>query len=92
MAELFAVHAALALGHAQREEQLTTALGSRKTIGQAIGIVMERFGVDDNLAFGYLARVSRDSNIKLRDIAHERVEQANNEHRKPRSDTRTVAC
>src|SRR4051794_34139786 len=42
LAELFATHAALALGRTRREESLTSALTSRKTIGQAVGIVMER--------------------------------------------------
>ena len=66
MAELFAAHASLALGHARREEQLSTALLTRKVIGQAIGILMERHGLDEDGAFAYLTRVSSHSNVKLR--------------------------
>ena len=76
-AELFAAHAALALGRAQREEELNCALANRKMIGQAIGIVMERYELDEDRAFQYLVRVSQHSNIKLRDVAQELVDQAN---------------
>jgi GAF domain-containing protein len=51
MAELFAAHASLALGHARREEQLSTALLTRKVIGQAIGILMEQHALDEDGAF-----------------------------------------
>jgi GAF domain-containing protein len=77
LAELFAAHAALALGRVRREEDLNTALASRKLIGQAIGIVMERYQMDEDRAFGYLARVSQHGNVKLRDVARELVEQRN---------------
>lgn len=77
-AELFAVHAALALGRARQEDQLNAALATRKIIGQAIGIVMERYELDDESAFRYLTRVSQHSNIKLRDVAQELVDQRNN--------------
>lgn len=76
-AELFAVHAALALGHARQEEHLNIALQTRKVIGQAIGIVMERFHLDEDRAFRYLLRVSQHSNTKLRDVAQELVDQRN---------------
>jgi GAF domain-containing protein len=77
LAELFAAHAAVALGRAQREDQLRTALTSRQLIGQAVGIVMERYGMDETRAFDYLARVSSHSNVKLRDVAQEVVDQSN---------------
>lgn len=82
LAELFAAHAALALGFVRRDEELTSALATRKTIGQAIGIVMERHEVDEDAAFGYLRRVSSTTNTKVRDVAAELVRQAN--HRVPR--------
>ena len=74
--ELFATHAALALGKSREEETLGTALTSRKVIGQAIGIVQERYGMDQHRAFQFLARVSQTGNIKLRDVAAELVHQA----------------
>jgi GAF domain-containing protein len=77
MAELFAAHASLTLGHARREEQLSTALSTRKVIGQAIGILMERQALDEDEAFAYLTRVSQHSNMKLRQVATEIVTQRN---------------
>jgi GAF domain-containing protein len=81
MAELFATHAALAMGHARREEQLHDAIGTRQLIGQATGIVMERYQLSADRAFDYLIRVSSHSNLKLRDVAREVVEGA----REPRA-------
>ncbi len=76
-AELFAAHAALAMGFARRNEDLNTALGTRKVIGQAIGLVMAEFTVTEDQAFAYLRRVSSMTNIKLRDVAANLVEKAN---------------
>jgi GAF domain-containing protein len=74
MAELFAAHATLAMGRAQREEHLHSAIASRQLIGQATGIVMERYSMNETRAFDYLLRVSSLSNIKLRTLARELVE------------------
>lgn len=76
-AELFAAHAATALGHARREHQLNEALATRKAIGQAIGLVMERYEMTEERAFQFLVRVSTTSNIKMRDIAQELIDTAN---------------
>jgi GAF domain-containing protein len=72
-ARLFATHAAIILGHAQQEDQLHQALQNRKTIGQAIGILMERYRIDADRAFQFLIRASSTSNVKLRDVAEEVV-------------------
>jgi GAF domain-containing protein len=82
-AELFATHAALEMGHVRHEENLNSALATRKVIGQAVGIVMERYQLDEDRAFLYLARVSQHSNIKLRDVAAELVQQANEKTQQP---------
>lgn len=74
-AELFATHAALALGHARLEGQLREAMESRQLIGQATGILMERYQLDEKRAFDYLIRVSSHSNTKLRVVAREVVDQ-----------------
>jgi AmiR/NasT family two-component response regulator len=79
LAELFATHASLALGRATREENLYTALGTRKVIGQALGIVMERYDLTEDRAFEYLARVSQHRNVKLRDTAAEMANQRNHQ-------------
>jgi len=72
-ARLFATHAGIMLGLAEHADQLSQALQSRKIIGQAIGIVMERYGMDPDRAFQFLVRVSSTSNIKLRHVAAELV-------------------
>lgn len=77
IAQLFARHAAMALGWARHDEQLNEALSTRKTIGQAIGILMERYQIDEDRAFHFLLRTSSTSNIKLRVVAHEIVEETN---------------
>jgi GAF domain-containing protein len=74
VAQLFATHASLTLGRARSEEQLNAAIESRQLIGQAVGIVMERYGLTQDRAFAYLARASSTSNVKIRDIAQELVE------------------
>jgi GAF domain-containing protein len=76
LAELFAEHAALALGRAQREDQLQVAITTRQLIGQATGI-MERHALDEVRAFDHLIRVSSHRNVKLRDVARELVDEAN---------------
>jgi len=76
-ADLFAAHAAIAVGHAVERETLNEALESRKVIGQAIGIIMERYGLSEDRAFDFLIRASSTSNIKLRQIAQELVNRGN---------------
>jgi GAF domain-containing protein len=75
VAGLLAAHAAIALGAARHKEQLEQALVTRKTIGQGLGIVMERYNMTEMRALQFLIRVSRDSNIKLREVAAELVAQ-----------------
>lgn len=77
LAELFAAHAAIALGRARKEDQLNQAIVARKVIGQAIGIVMERYELTEDRAFQFLIRASQASNIKLRAVAQEIVDDTN---------------
>jgi GAF domain-containing protein len=74
MAQVFAQHASIALANAKREEGLRVAIDSRHLIGQAQGILMERFGLTADKAFAVLRRYSQDHNIKLRDLAEEIVD------------------
>jgi ANTAR domain/GAF domain len=69
LAELFASHARVALGFAVQLETLQGAIGTRETIGKAIGIVMERYGLSSDRAFEFLIRMSQNSNVKVRDLA-----------------------
>lgn len=61
------------LGRAREIEGLHEALATRKLIGQGIGIVMERFGLDEGRAFEFLLRTSQQSNVKLRRVAEDLV-------------------
>jgi len=42
---------------------------TRDLIGQAKGILMERYKITGNQAFSLLIRASQNTNMKLRDIA-----------------------
>ncbi len=77
LASLYAVHAAVALARSHREDNLEIAMESRKLIGQAVGLTMERFGLDEDLAFRYLVRLSSTANVKLREVARDLVDEAN---------------
>jgi GAF domain-containing protein len=77
-AELFAAHAAIALSNAHERETLNQALHTRKVIGQALGILMERYKINEDRAFAFMVRASTHGNIKLRDIAQGLVDQGNN--------------
>ena len=85
IASLFASHAALALGKARREENLLQAMTTRQRIGVAIGILMHKYELDEDRAFQYLARVSQNSNVKLRDIADEVVDSMNGRNALPQA-------
>ncbi len=72
-----ATYAALAVwGGTLQEEigQLNRALSGSRDIGMAQGILIERFAVTRDEAFGLLAMASQNSNRKLRDIAVELVD------------------
>jgi GAF domain-containing protein len=77
LARLFGTHAAIALGHAQERAGLSEGLQTRRVIGQAIGILMERYEMNEDRAFAFLIRASSHRNIKLRTIAQELVDEAN---------------
>jgi GAF domain-containing protein len=77
IAELFAAQAAIALGRSREASQMHEALESRKVIGQALGLLMERYVMNEERAFQFLMRASSTSNTKLRDVAAELVTIAN---------------
>lgn len=73
---VFAAHSSVAWNAARRDEQFKRALASRDTIGQAKGMIMERYGVDAVQAFEVLRKLSQDSNLPLIQIASELVAKA----------------
>ncbi|WP_445165437.1 GAF and ANTAR domain-containing protein [Mycolicibacterium sp. Dal123E01] len=68
-ASLYATLTATAWSAVVREDQLHRALSSRDVIGQAKGMLMERYNISDPEAFDLLRRLSSTSNIRLRDLA-----------------------
>jgi GAF domain-containing protein len=72
--EMLAAHTAVVLASTLKEEQLHRALESRTVIGQATGILIERFGLDSDRAFAVMRRVSQNHNIKLSTLARHLVE------------------
>ncbi len=74
LGQLFAAHTATVFSAVREKEQLRTALSSRDLIGQAKGMLMERYGLGADQAFSLLARLSQDSNTKLVDIARQVVD------------------
>jgi GAF domain-containing protein len=74
VAEIYAAHAAVALAQARQELHLRRAIDSRHLVGLAQGILMERFGLDQQRAFAVLRRYSQEHNVKLRIVAEQLVE------------------
>jgi GAF domain-containing protein len=68
---VLAAHAAVAVAAAQNEEHLRRAVSSRDLIGQAKGILMERYKLTGDQAFQVLARASQQTNRRVVDIADE---------------------
>lgn len=69
VAHVLARHAAVALTSARQMENLWQAIDSRKRIGQAQGMLMERYQLTEDQAFSVLLRYSQDKNLKLRAVA-----------------------
>ncbi len=76
MAGLFGIQASLLLYGATHAVHLQKAVDSRDLIGQAKGILMERFRVDDEAAFQMLVKSSQDTNMKLTEVARWLTEQS----------------
>lgn len=68
---LFVSHASVAMAGAQKLDQMAQGLATRDLIGQAKGILMERYKVDEQKAFSLLVRASQQRHVKLRDLAIE---------------------
>lgn len=73
LGQLFSHQAALAIGYAQEVSDLRQAILTRQRIGQAMGIVMERYHLTEDQAFAFLTRLSQTRNVKLRDLALELI-------------------
>ena len=69
--QLLAAHAAVAAVAAEKSGQLRSALRSRDVIGQAKGILMERYKITADQAFEVLIQASQRSNRKLHVVAED---------------------
>ena len=68
-AKVVAAHASVALARLRSERDLWHAIDSRHLIGQAQGILMERYRLTPEKAFAVLRRHSQQHNIKLHEVA-----------------------
>lgn len=71
---MLATNAALAVYAANKTQQFDSALASRDLIGQAKGMLMERYRIGSAQAFGLLSKISQDSNTPLAVLAANVVE------------------
>ncbi|MFI5845006.1 GAF and ANTAR domain-containing protein [Catenuloplanes sp. NPDC051500] len=67
--QLLAAHAAVAAAATIEKTNLLVALDSREIIGQAKGILMNRYKITAEQAFDLLIAASQTTNRKLRDVA-----------------------
>ncbi|MET0865871.1 MAG: GAF and ANTAR domain-containing protein [Nakamurella sp.] len=69
VAKVVAAHASVALAKLRSERDLWRAIDSRHLIGQAQGMLMERFKISSEKSFSVLRRYSQQYNIKLHEVA-----------------------
>jgi GAF domain-containing protein len=74
VAHIFGRHAAVALASARNLQNLWEAVDARKAVGQAQGILMERYGLNPDQAMTVLLRYSQDGNLKLRAVAEQLID------------------
>jgi PAS domain-containing protein len=69
VAPVFAARASITLAHSDEVHNLRKAIASRQVIGQAVGILMERHRIRAEEAFDRLVAASKNSRVKLRELA-----------------------
>jgi GAF domain-containing protein len=69
MGQVFASHAAIAIAIAHERQQLLKAIESRGVLGQAEGVLMERYGISADQASTILRRYATHLDQKLRVVA-----------------------
>lgn len=74
VAHLLARHAAVTLAAARHEDALSRVVDARELVGMAMGILMERYDIDEAHAFDLLSHYSQETNTKLHDVAQWLVE------------------
>jgi transcriptional regulator with GAF, ATPase, and Fis domain len=74
-AQIFAAHVTHAVNSVNKVQGLMTAMQTRHQIGMAQGMLRMRYGLTEEQAFAFLARLSQAENIKLRDVANRIVDE-----------------
>ena len=75
IARQIAIHADIALGRAQEVDAFNEGMQSRKVIGEATGILMQRYDMNEERAFAFLVRASSHTNIGLRAVAQALIDE-----------------
>jgi transcriptional regulator with GAF, ATPase, and Fis domain len=65
----YAMHASTAIAATTEIEHLAIGMRTRHLIGLAQGMLMIRYGLTEEQAFKFLARISQEENVKLREVA-----------------------
>jgi len=72
-ARILGAHASIVLAHHRSDAHLWKAVHARHRIGQAQGMLMERFKIDAERAFALLVRLSQTHNVKLHLVADQLI-------------------
>jgi len=70
-AKVIDAHASMVLAHARTEQNLWHAVDTRNLIGQAQGMLMQKYGLTADKAFNVLRRYSQQQNRKLAAVAEQ---------------------
>jgi hypothetical protein len=73
LTDLFAHHSATALAYAAEYHDRGTTVGERRAVGQALGIVMERYKLSEAKAFALLQQTAEHRAVSVRLVAQELV-------------------
>lgn len=71
---VLATHAAVALYAANLDRRFNSALASRDSIGQAKGMLMERYGIGAVQAFDMLSTLSEEDNIPIAELVRDIID------------------
>ncbi len=72
-ADIAGAHVSVVVAHARMQQNLWRAIEGRTVIGQAQGVLMERYGLTSEQAFALLRRYSQQRNVKVATLATQLV-------------------
>lgn len=73
LTDLFAHHSATALAYAVEYDDRDATVAERRAVGQALGIVMERYQLSESRAFALLQQTAEHRRVSVRLVAQELV-------------------